>query len=58
MPSKYLTSRAAKVRSRNNLPKKKTTKPNHTIPVVINSKLTIYIDCESKREETILKYKK
>ena len=27
------------------------------IPVVINDKLTIYISDESKREETVLKYK-
>lgn len=58
MPSKYASSRAQKVKLKSLLPCKKELRiPEDNIPVVINDKLTVFIDDESKREETLLKHK-
>jgi len=58
MPSSYNTKRSQKIRLKNAMFKHKEEKvPQHNIPVVINDKLIVFIDDESKRQETLLKYR-
>lgn len=58
MPTTYNSKRTALLRSRSNFKTEKfTCYPEKKIPVVINDKLTVYISDESKRQETIEKYK-
>lgn len=56
MPSTYATKRAYLLKRKSTLPKKEELIPENNIPVVINSKLTVFIHDESKRAETVAKY--